>query len=205
MDKGELLLNDDVVDSLRREIREGTYGLSTVPRDIVTLIDRDMWRERLVKKLGKVVEFEEFKTFAATLPLEGLGTSRKELLDLCHGHPDAQKKIKQAWPMTGDELADEPLPDGPGPGRGNKTIGNTNSLMSSSNDATYAEARLAKHRPDLYKRVLAGELSPHKAMIEAGFRDKKFTVSSDIHKAAKTLAKHFDPDELCAVMKDVEA
>ena len=30
--------------------------------------------------------------------------------------------------------------------------------------------RLRKHRPDIHARVLAGELSPHAGMIEAGFR-----------------------------------
>ena len=32
--------------------------------------------------------------------------------------------------------------------------------------------RLRKDRPDIHARVLAGELSPHAGMIEAGFRKK---------------------------------
>jgi hypothetical protein len=32
--------------------------------------------------------------------------------------------------------------------------------------------RLRRGRPDIHARVLAGELSPHAGMIEAGFRKK---------------------------------
>jgi hypothetical protein len=32
--------------------------------------------------------------------------------------------------------------------------------------------RLRKDRPDIHARVLAGELSPHAGMIEAGFRKR---------------------------------
>lgn len=41
------------------------------------------------------------------------------------------------------------------------------------NDRSYAHARLRRDRPDLHARVLSGELSPHAAMIEAGFRKKR--------------------------------
>ncbi len=40
-------------------------------------------------------------------------------------------------------------------------------------------------------------------MIEAGFRDKTLTVSSNVDKAARTLCRHFDPDELYQAMKVV--
>jgi hypothetical protein len=38
------------------------------------------------------------------------------------------------------------------------------------NDVPYAIRRLSRERPDLLAKVEAGELSPHRAMIEAGFR-----------------------------------
>ena len=40
------------------------------------------------------------------------------------------------------------------------------------NRAAYAHHRLRRDRPDIHARVLAGELSPHAGMIEAGFRKK---------------------------------
>jgi hypothetical protein len=38
------------------------------------------------------------------------------------------------------------------------------------NSRDHALRRLRDHRPDLHARVLAGELSPHRAMINAGLR-----------------------------------
>jgi hypothetical protein len=42
----------------------------------------------------------------------------------------------------------------------------------SGNSAAAALRRLERHRPDLLDRVLAGELSAHAAMLEAGFRKR---------------------------------
>jgi hypothetical protein len=43
-------------------------------------------------------------------------------------------------------------------------------LVPRGNTAAAALRRLRKDRPDIHGRVLAGELSPHAGMVEAGFR-----------------------------------
>ena len=45
-----------------------------------------------------------------------------------------------------------------------------NSTRPSGTSSSAALRRLRTHRPDLHARVNAGDLSPHAAMIEAGFR-----------------------------------
>jgi hypothetical protein len=62
------------------------------------------------------------------------------------------------------------------PGRP-KTVYNANANVHNSgrpsgNSAAAALRRLERQRPDLLDRVLAGELSAHAAMIEAGFRKR---------------------------------
>jgi hypothetical protein len=47
-----------------------------------------------------------------------------------------------------------------------------NKVRPDGTSAAAAHRRLRKDRPDLHARVLAGELSPNTAMIEAGFRKK---------------------------------
>jgi hypothetical protein len=44
-------------------------------------------------------------------------------------------------------------------------------------------------------------MSAHAAMIEAGFRKKTFTVSSDPEQAAQTIKRNFKGDALKAFMK----
>ena len=50
----------------------------------------------------------------------------------------------------------------------------TDNYLGRPKSGTRAEAlrRLRKDRPDIHARVLAGELSPHAGMIEAGFRKR---------------------------------
>jgi hypothetical protein len=65
----------------------------------------------------------------------------------------------------------------------------------------YALRRLAKARPDLHARVVAKELSPHRAMIEAGFASKQIIISMNPERAARTLRKHFDQNRLVRLVE----
>jgi hypothetical protein len=57
--------------------------------------------------------------------------------------------------------------------------------------------RLRDQRPDLHRRVLAGELSPHAAMLEAGFRRPTFTVPADnMQDLAAALVRHLDHQQI---------
>ena len=73
------------------------------------------------------------------------------------------------------------------------------------NSVEYALFRLRKDRPDLYAKVLAGVLTPHRAMLAAGFRLKTFSVSLDPERAAKILARQFGdklPDLIAALSRN---
>jgi hypothetical protein len=45
-----------------------------------------------------------------------------------------------------------------------------NALSSQGNSKSYTVSRLKRDRPDLFERVVAGELSANRAAIEAGYR-----------------------------------
>lgn len=47
--------------------------------------------------------------------------------------------------------------------------------------------RLSRQAPELHSRVLSGELSPHAAMIQAGFRKKTMTLPCDVESLGKPL------------------
>jgi hypothetical protein len=65
-------------------------------------------------------------------------------------------------------------------GRPKKNVSNNGSDGNISrpigNTVAYALRRLRKDRPDIHSRVLAGEISPHAGMVEAGFRRKQSAV-----------------------------
>ena len=57
------------------------------------------------------------------------------------------------------------------------------------NSVCAALRRLRKHRPDLRSLVLSGELSPHAAAVEAGFRDRTATFPLEPTKLAKAIIR----------------
>jgi hypothetical protein len=67
------------------------------------------------------------------------------------------------------------------------------------NSSHAAIRRLRKDRPDLYARVMAGELSPHAAAVAAGFRRKVISVPLDPERAAAALKRHFSPEERAVI------
>jgi len=71
---------------------------------------------------------------------------------------------------------------------------NTQAIQGTSR--TYALRRLRKDRPDLHERVINGVMTPHGAMIEAGFRRQPITIPRDVEKAAQKLREVFTEDEI---------
>ena len=70
---------------------------------------------------------------------------------------------------------------------------NVKSERVSYGDTTdYTVRRLAKQRPDIHAKVVAGELLPNAAAIEAGFRKTKFQLPTDPSAAGRYLAQRVD-------------
>ncbi len=60
--------------------------------------------------------------------------------------------------------------------------------------------RLRSQRPDLHEKVLAGEISAHGAMVEAGFRPRTATVPVTVDGALKLLGK-LNQDDFAEVLQ----
>jgi hypothetical protein len=187
---------DRVVTSLRKAVAHvdamsGGYDLESVPTLLKQVVDGDLWRERLVERTGEVARFSTFEDFVTTPPLEGLGSSMKLLRDLCRQRPDALDALDRATQR----------PVGVNQHTEGGTIRNT---LAKGTTASQALRRLRKDRPDLHARVLAGELSAHAAMLEAGFRRKTITVPIDIDGLARALHRHLTPEERAQLARRLE-
>jgi hypothetical protein len=55
-----------------------------------------------------------------------------------------------------------------------------NTLSSQGTSKAYTVSRLKRDRPDLFEKVVAGELSANRAAIEAGFRRRARTMSENL-------------------------
>jgi hypothetical protein len=120
-----------------------------------------------------------------TPPLKGLGGTIELVRDMVKRDPVALDMLDQV--LQGKE------------GRPPKeTVDNINGLeRPTGTSEAQALRRLRHHFPDLHRRVLAGEMSAHRAAILAGFRHPTAIVrTDDARSAIATLLKHYGREEL---------
>jgi hypothetical protein len=131
-------------------------------------------------------------------PLGGLGTDRAAQRRLCRDDKEALDLLDRAVshapnrPTTAEESVDIVHTSAPAEER---PRGNT---------AARALRKLRADRPDLHKRVLAGELSPHGAMVEAGLRERTITIPIEPAAAARLIRKHFTEGQIDALLAALE-
>lgn len=79
-------------------------------------------------------------------------------------------------------------------------------MRDNGNRTSYLLRRLERDHPELFARVQAGELSAHKAAIEAGWRPRQITVNaSSLDKLEATLRRHVAPDVLADLAQRLSA
>jgi hypothetical protein len=171
---------DAIVDSLGKSMQSGETGLRYVPKLLIRVINEDMWRDRVIVKTGERVGFKTFKEFVEANPLEGLGADLDTLKRLCGGEPAAIDALDRVTQRTSAD---------------NQPIDNIQELAPTGTSAARALRKLRADAPELHQRVIAGELSPHAAMVEAGFRRKMFQIPSDIDGAIAAIQRHFTEEE----------
>lgn len=181
-----LIARDTFVQLLWQAFHHGGSEVDGIPGLLKRVIREDSWRKRIVRT-GKVVEFDNFEEFVTTPPLKGLGGTLEDLVKFCKVDQEALNLIDQ---VTGNHQ-----------GKRNDLVDNVNEVLErpAGNTKQYAIRKLRKDRPDLHARVMAEEITPHAAMVEAGFR-KKSTPLEQLRKAWKKAT----PDEREAFMAEIE-
>jgi hypothetical protein len=70
------------------------------------------------------------------------------------------------------------------------------------NAAGQALRRLRADAPELHDEVVAGRISPHAAMVKAGFRHKTLSIRlDDPERAAQSLLRQADPEFLAGLLR----
>lgn len=175
-----LLENDLVVSALQDTIKRGEHGLQNTPGLVKRIIREDRWRERIVRETKEPARFTSFRTFVEKPLIEGLGVPYGELKKLCQDDTEALDLI--------DQVEQRPV------GRPTEILDNIQHFPSGTS-AQAALRRLRKDRPDLHSTVIAGEMTPHAAMVEAGFRPKTVTVPATVAGFIRAVLKHLTEAE----------
>jgi hypothetical protein len=165
VDRAELRRRDLIVEGIRRAMIQGGSGLRELPGLMTALIEQGMWRERESERLkGRIIRFQTFQAFLRTEPTKGgMYADIEELRKMLRDDPKALDVFDQALqrPPGGDQRSAERI-----------IVSNRNDDRPAGTTRQYALRKLRKDRPDLHRRVLDGELSPHAGMVLAGFRKK---------------------------------
>lgn len=174
----EMLEADLVIERLRHALGEGEAGLKNVPDLLKRTLREESWKDRVVARTGEPVSFTTFKEFVETPPLEGLGADIRIIENLVRDDKEARSLL-------------------------NVTLYNIQGTDSGTS-ADRALRKLRNQRPDLHTEVIRGKLSPHRAMVQAGFRRPTATVYVDSPEAAvKGLLRRFTADEIRNALEGV--
>lgn len=168
-----------IIDALGTSLSYGGQALDAVPDLLGQVLKEESWRE-FETRLGEHVEHQRFTDFVTERPLAGLGASVDLLRRLVADDPKLADKLEKAIAIE----------------QGQHRV-NDNVRNRQGNAREQALRRLRKSRPDLHAKVLAKELTPHRAMVEAGFRHPTVTVpTDDPERLAATLRRHLKPKDL---------
>jgi hypothetical protein len=179
--EGRLYEAGSTVKLLKQALRHGSADLASVPGMLVLVIRQRMWEERSDPNSGRIYRHESFAEFV-TSP-QGLNTDAITLEKVCWDYPEARQLLTEALKRSG--------------GRPLKTVDNVHSSRPAGNTEAAALRRLRKDRPDLLKRVIGGEMSAYRAMIEAGFRKPTASIPIGTPEAAmRALLRRFSEAEL---------
>lgn len=187
----EVRFRDQLWASLRTDGFRPDVALDT----LALIVAQDIWRD-----LG----FTDFADFIYGRPPDGIGLT-PERLELLFAHPEASDGDKRvAMVAEVRRLLDQPLaePGGDRSGGGEEQDNNVILPSRQGNDPGYTRRRLRRDRPDLYERVVEGELSANAAAIEAGFRRRTATIPVDsVESAVGALLRRFTAAEIVAAAK----
>lgn len=179
--------------SLGSASHSGEHGFKAVPGLLKLVLENQAWKERIIVETGE--EFEGFTTFEAyvkTNPPKGLGSDIDTIRRLVSNDIKTLDALNQAIGSHQGQRTD--LED------------NFHNIVmevkkKQGNDKAYALRKLQKDRPDLHAQVLACEISPHKAMVEAGFRRPTISIDPSSPQSARTLIEKASPEFLAELRR----
>ncbi len=183
----QLRRNGSLTEMLAGALRDGAHGLGSVPSLLRQVLEEESWRE-MVTQRGERVFHERFADYVTAPPLAGLGSDVGLVRRIVAEDDTASKLLRKALKGQGRRTDI----------RNNRTEVGTRTGTT----RTYALERLERDAPELHAEVLAGNLSPHAAMVKAGFRRRTVTVPVDSpESAASALRKHLKPEQLSTLAR----
>jgi hypothetical protein len=186
--KDQHKVNATLVDALGSALRSGDHGLKTVPGLLKRVLSEESWREFTTQR-GELVQHERFEEFVVRAPLKGLGASVELVRRVVADDPEAVDLLDRA--LQGRQ------------GQRTDLVDNIHKVeRPAGTSQTAALRRLRKDAPELHAEVLAGNLSAHAAMVQAGFRRRTISVPADEPEhLVQSLRRNLSPEHWAEVQR----
>ena len=150
-----------LVDTAYGSYREAGSGLKYFPALMKKIISNKAWEKRV--KQGKVIELSSLRDLITKAPIEGWGEDPAKIEALIRDDVEALAMWREAMQHQGERNDLDNF--------NNNIIEVKNSVQGTSR--SYTVARLKQQAPELFEKVVSGELSANAAAIQAGFRKVK--------------------------------
>lgn len=151
--------------ALQMSLADGKHGLDNVPKLLTRIIREGLWKSFYCIPMLTDVAHDSFEHYVTDNLPTGLGTTIQMLKNICRDDTEALNEIDKAVQRKAGDWDTHPNPD--------VIVDNINDTKRPTGTSkASALRRLRKDRADLHEKVIAGEISAHAAMVDAGFRKK---------------------------------
>lgn len=193
----EAISNGVVVEHLGTSVFEAG-GLKYASHYLRELLETQAWRHFADHYSWYLFEYreDEFDKFARARTPAGLGLEKEgvaALLRICHASKGEDAEV--ALQLMRELLPPVIEAGRAGPGRGKKTVDNINRFPKGGTSEAYLLRRLKRDRPELAARVVSGELTPHRAAIEAGIRTRLAQCPATVEGFWRAIQKHLSKEQ----------
>jgi hypothetical protein len=156
-----------LVQSAWDNFNRGDFCLNEFPVSIIRIIEEKAWEKRFHR--GQIIELPNLKALITERPIKGWGQDPAKIEAVIKDNPEALAMFREAMvEKHGGVRKSEQA-----------NIKNDNVILAlpeQGNSKAYTVSRLKNNRPDLFEKVVSGELSANAAAIQAGFRKVKTPV-----------------------------
>lgn len=186
-------------------MRDNLHGASIFPGAVAALLRSRAWEGYEFR--GKLIQKTSFREFVESNPPQGLGVSVEELIRLCQKHPAVVEGIDQvlkgesthggARRGAGFKLDNIQLENG------NRKKSPTGTSLQRSLRRLRSMAETDGHAAKLREKVLRGEMSANRALLELRTRKKYYTVEATPEALAVFARKYLMPDQIKRLIRDL--
>jgi hypothetical protein len=149
--------------------------------------NKEAWKSRVIPGLSPM-QFETFLEFVTYRTPWGLGWTEQMLRAFLSKDTKLMQAIEDETKML--------YPNGENPKYQPKVEGLIYQSTKGGTSRSYKIAKLKRDAPEYAEKVIRGELSANRAMVEAGLELEKVTIPVDVNAFCNAIKRKFSPLEI---------